>query len=106
MKSFDSNAAWNIVENAKKEIANLDEGLRRDIIGIAVGGDLPREDFVPNNSGLLICPLISNRESLNLYETFAFQAVAQVFDNLCKPYAGCAESPTIWENLAIDEIHL
>ena len=106
MKSFDSSAAWSIVEKAKNEIANLDEGLRRDIIGIAVGGDLPREDFAPNNSGLLVCPLISNRENLNLYETSAFQAVTHVFDNLCKPYEGCAESPTVWENLAIDEIHL
>ena len=106
MTVFDESTAKNIVEKAADDIAHLPDSLRRDIIGVAIGGDLARGDFIPNNSGILVFPLFANRESLYMYETPAYREVSRIFDAHCKPFVGCAESPPIWDNLAFDEVHL
>ena len=106
MKRFDERAAWEIVNAAGRDIENLPNDVKQDIIGVAIGGDLARGDFIPNNSGLLVFPLLSNRLSLYIYDTPAYKAITKVFDRLCKPYYDCAEGPTVWENMTLDEIHL
>ena len=106
MKTFGESEAWSVVEAAKSDIESLADDVKRDLIGVAVGGDLVRGDFIPNNSGLLVFPLISNERTLNPYDTPAFRAITEIFDKRCEPYHGCAESPTVWENMSNDEIHL
>ena len=80
--------------------------IKQNIIGVAVGGDLVRGDFIPNNSGILVFPLFSNRTSLFLYETQAYRIVTDIFDKQFKPYFDCTESPSVWDNFSTDEIHL
>lgn len=106
VKTFDEKTAWEIVDSAGKDIADLPGEVKRDIIGVAVGGDLIRGDFIPNNSSLLVFPLISNRKTLYIYDTPAYGAITEIFDKRCKPYFDCTEAPTVWQNLTIDEIHL
>ena len=80
--------------------------VKQDIIGVAIGGDLVRGDFIQNNSPVLVFPLLSNHKSLFVYDMPAYGAVAEIFDRHCKPFIDCTESPSVWENLACDEIHL
>ncbi len=106
MRTFDEDTARRVVNDAKLDIEALPAKVKQEIIGIAIGGDLARKEFVPNNSVLLIVPLFSNRTSLLMYETEAYRAIEEIFDKHCKPFFDCTESPTVWENLAFDELHL
>jgi len=106
MKTFDSAAAWAVVDAAASDIDALPAGVKEDILGVAVGGDLVRGDFIPNNSNLLIFPLMSNRNTLCVYDTPAYEAITSIFDKRCKPYYDCAQALSVWENMTTDEIHL
>jgi RNA polymerase sigma factor (sigma-70 family) len=106
MTTFDQDNARAIVEAARTDLAALPGEVRRDILGVALGGDLVRGDFIPNNSCLLVFPLISNRATFSVFDTPAYQAVTEIFDRHCAPYRDCAEEPTVWVNFAFDEIHL
>lgn len=106
MPLLDQPTAETILSQAAEDIKKLPNDIRRDIRGVAVGGDLPRGDFLENNSSLLIFALFTNRESLFIYETKAYRKVAEIFDRHFRPYIGCAESPNVWENLAFDDVHL
>ena len=106
MKTFDERVARSIVDAAGRELAELPRDISEDIIGVAVGGDLVRGDFIPNNSSLLVFPLFSNRSTLYMYDTPAYRAITEIFGRLCSPYNDCAEAPSVWQNLAFDEVHL
>ena len=106
MKQFTESDALAIVDEAKKEIDSLPTDIKEELLGVGIGGDLARGDFIPNYSNLLVFPFISNKNTFNVYDSRALKAVKAIFDELCKPFLGCAESPTVWDNLAIDQIHL
>ena len=106
MKTFDEAAAWTVIDAAKKDIEALPSEIKKDILGVAVGGDLVRGDFIPNNSNLLVFPLASNRSTLYVYDTPACKAISSIFDKHCKEYYDCAQAPSVWENFTTDEIHL
>ena len=106
MKKFDSQIAWDIIAKAQTDLENLPNEIKRDILGIVVGGDLARGDFIPNNSNILVVPLFSNRSSLIPYGTPAYNAVTEIFDTHFKPYFDCTESQRVWDNLTFDEIHM
>ena len=106
MKTFDEAAAWDIVEAVQADLEALPQELKQDILSVAIGGDLVRGDFIPNNSNLLVFPVIANRTDLSIYDTAAYQAVREVVNRHCEPYLDCAECPGVWENLAFPEIEL
>ncbi len=106
MTTFDEQAAWDIVHAAAREIDNLPHDVKDGIVGVVVGGDLPRQDFIPNNSSLLVFPLITNCTTLFIYDSPAYRAIVDIFDRLCAPYFDCSEAPMVWQNQAFDEVNL
>ncbi len=106
MTVFDAAAARAVAEEAGRQIAALPKSIRRDVIAVAVGGDLARGDHIDNYSALLVFPLFANRASLSIYRTEAYTAVYEIFDTLCQPYRGYCEAPPVHQFLPFDELHL
>ena len=106
MPSLTQRAAWKAIDTAVAEIEGLPDDLKSQILGVAVGGDLARGDFIPNHSQATVLPLFSNAEGLCIYHTPAYAAYREAFDNAFAPFAGRTPAPVAWDSCETDELHV